>query len=49
MISPYVVRKIGLSAARELCLTGERFGAARANEIGLVHKVGAGRRSRRCG
>ncbi|HVQ42313.1 MAG TPA: enoyl-CoA hydratase-related protein [Vicinamibacterales bacterium] len=39
MISPYVVRKIGLSAARELCLTGERFGAARAKDIGLVHKV----------
>jgi methylglutaconyl-CoA hydratase len=39
MISPYVVRKIGLSAARELCLTGERFGAARGKEIGLVHRV----------
>jgi methylglutaconyl-CoA hydratase len=39
MISPYVVRKIGLSAARELCLTGERFGAARARDIGLVHKA----------
>ena len=25
MISPYVVRKIGPSAARELCLTGARF------------------------
>ena len=30
VISPYVVRKIGASAARELFLTGERFGAARA-------------------
>jgi methylglutaconyl-CoA hydratase len=39
MISPYVVRKIGLSAARELCLSGERFSAARAREIGLVHEV----------
>jgi methylglutaconyl-CoA hydratase len=39
MISPYVVRKIGLSAARELCLTGARFTAARAKEIGLVHEV----------
>ncbi len=39
MISPYVVRKIGLSAARELCLTGARFSAARAKEIGLVHEV----------
>jgi methylglutaconyl-CoA hydratase len=39
MISPYVVRKIGLSAARELCLSGTRFTAARAKEIGLVHEV----------
>ena len=39
MISPYVVRKIGLSAARELCLSGARFSAARAREIGLVHTV----------
>ncbi len=39
MISPYVVRKIGLSAARELCLSGARFSAARAREIGLVHEV----------
>jgi len=39
MISPYVVRKIGLSAARELCLSGTRFTAARAKEIGLVHTV----------
>lgn len=39
MISPYVVRKIGLSAARELCLSGARFTAARAKDIGLVHEV----------
>jgi methylglutaconyl-CoA hydratase len=39
MISPYVVRKIGLSNARELCLSGVRFSAARAKEIGLVHEV----------
>ena len=39
VISPYVVRKIGASAARELFLTGERFGAARAAAIGLVHRV----------
>jgi len=39
MISPYVVRKIGLSAARELCLSGTRFRAQRAREIGLVHEV----------
>lgn len=39
MISPYVIQKIGVSAARELFLTGARFGAARAMEIGLVHAV----------
>lgn len=38
MISPYVLRKIGLSAARELCLNGTRFSAARALEIGLIHE-----------
>jgi methylglutaconyl-CoA hydratase len=36
VISPYVVGKIGESAARELFLTGERFEAVRAYEIGLV-------------
>jgi methylglutaconyl-CoA hydratase len=44
MISPFVVRKIGLSAARELCLSGARFSAARAREIGLVHDVVAAER-----
>jgi methylglutaconyl-CoA hydratase len=39
VISPYVVAKIGVSAARELFLTAERFPAARAHEIGLVHAV----------
>jgi methylglutaconyl-CoA hydratase len=39
IISPYVLAKIGLSAARELFLTGMRFDAARAKEIGLVHCV----------
>lgn len=39
VISPYVLAKIGRSAARELFLTGSRFGAARAREIGLVHRV----------
>jgi methylglutaconyl-CoA hydratase len=36
VISPYVIAKIGESAARELFLTGERFEAVRAHEIGLV-------------
>ncbi|MCC7123632.1 MAG: enoyl-CoA hydratase/isomerase family protein [Acidobacteria bacterium] len=39
MISPFVLPKIGVSAARELFLTGMRFSAARAREIGLVHSV----------
>jgi methylglutaconyl-CoA hydratase len=39
VVAPYVLRKIGVSAARELFLTGARFSAARAKEIGLVHEV----------
>jgi methylglutaconyl-CoA hydratase len=38
-ISPFVIAKIGVSAARELFLTGGRFSAVRAKEIGLVHAV----------
>ena len=39
VISPFVLAKIGRSAARALFLTGERFDAARAHRIGLVHHV----------
>ena len=39
VISPFALAKIGRSAARELFLTGARFTAARAREIGLVHTV----------
>ena len=39
VISPYALAKIGRSAARELFLTGMRFTAQRAKEIGLVHAV----------
>jgi methylglutaconyl-CoA hydratase len=39
LISPYVVAKIGRSAARALFLTGRRFDARRACELGLVHAV----------
>jgi methylglutaconyl-CoA hydratase len=39
VIAPFVLAKIGRSAARELFLTGARFGAARAKEIGLAHAV----------
>src|ERR671913_2245677 len=38
-IAPFVVRKIGASHARSLFVTGERFGAERAREIGLVHNL----------
>jgi methylglutaconyl-CoA hydratase len=38
-ISPYVLAKIGPSAARALFLTGAKFDAARALAIGLVHHV----------
>jgi methylglutaconyl-CoA hydratase len=36
-ISPYVVRRIGESRARQYFLTGERFDGRRAAEIGLVN------------
>ena len=39
VISPYALAKIGRSAARELFLTGAKFSAQRAREIGLVHAV----------
>ena len=39
VISPFVLAKIGRSAARELFLTGARFTATRAREIGLVQAV----------
>jgi methylglutaconyl-CoA hydratase len=38
-IGPFVLAKIGRSAARELFLSGGRFSADRAREIGLVHRV----------
>ena len=39
VISPYVIAKIGASAARELFLTGARFDGVRARELGLVHAL----------
>ncbi len=41
VISPYAVAKIGASAARHLFLSGERFSARRAYELGLVHVITA--------
>jgi methylglutaconyl-CoA hydratase len=38
-IAPFVIAKIGVTHARRLFLTGERFDARRAAEIGLVHEV----------
>ncbi|MGH9458352.1 MAG: enoyl-CoA hydratase-related protein [Thermoanaerobaculia bacterium] len=42
VISPYVIAKIGASHARALFLTGERFTADRALQIGLIHWVAPG-------
>jgi methylglutaconyl-CoA hydratase len=38
-ISPYVVRAMGASAARRYFVTAERFTAAHAQAMGLVHEV----------
>ncbi|ESQ81523.1 hypothetical protein AEAC466_21225 [Asticcacaulis sp. AC466] len=42
VISPFVIAKIGRSAARRYFLTGEHFTAAEAHRIGLVHEVASG-------
>ena len=42
VISPYVVSAIGERAARRYFLTGERFEAAEAYRLGLVHDLGSG-------
>jgi methylglutaconyl-CoA hydratase len=39
VISPFALRKIGSSAARRYFVSGERFDAATALRIGLVHEV----------
>jgi methylglutaconyl-CoA hydratase len=41
VISPYVIRAIGPRAAHRYFLTAERFSAAEALRIGLVHEVAA--------
>jgi len=39
VISPYVLGKIGVSAARRYFVSGERFDADTAKQLGLVHEV----------
>ncbi|MCI0595494.1 MAG: enoyl-CoA hydratase-related protein [candidate division Zixibacteria bacterium] len=39
VVGPFVISKIGLSQARSLFLSGEKFGAATALRIGLVHEM----------
>jgi methylglutaconyl-CoA hydratase len=41
VISPFALARIGASAARRYFVTGERFDAATALRIGLVHEVAA--------
>jgi methylglutaconyl-CoA hydratase len=38
-IAPYVVRRLGESACRQLFLTGDRFDGAEAHRLGLVHRL----------
>lgn len=38
-ISPYVIRAMGARASHRYFLTAERFSAAQAHEMGLVHEV----------
>jgi len=39
VISPFVIAKIGESNARAYFLSGERFDAEKAKELGLIHEV----------
>lgn len=39
VISPYIIRKIGVAHASHLMLTGERITASRAHQIGLINQV----------
>jgi methylglutaconyl-CoA hydratase len=39
MISPFVIARIGEGETRRYSLTGERFDAAEAKRVGLVHEV----------
>ena len=39
VISPYLIAAIGARAARRYFITGERFSAERARQLGLVHEL----------
>lgn len=39
IVSSFVIQKIGISQARRLFLTGEKFGVDLAKSIGLVHEI----------
>ncbi|MFX1284905.1 MAG: enoyl-CoA hydratase-related protein [Promethearchaeota archaeon] len=39
VISPYVIPKIGFTNAARFFLSGERFNAIKAHEIGLIHEL----------
>ena len=39
VIGPYVIRAVGARHARRIMLTGERFDAALACDLGLVHQI----------
>jgi methylglutaconyl-CoA hydratase len=41
IIGPFVIARIGMTHAREYFLTGERFPAIRAKEIGLIQYIAA--------
>jgi methylglutaconyl-CoA hydratase len=41
IIGPFVIARIGITNAREYFLTGERFSAARAKDIGLIQYLAA--------
>src|SRR5262249_41644408 len=38
-VSPFVIRRIGLTRSRELMVTGRRFPGTEARAIGLVHET----------
>jgi len=42
VISPFVLKKVPQHFAREVMMTGEIFGAAKAEKMGLVHFTGEG-------